>query len=65
MRRGMTKRTRKTLPPDATWTCPHCARVHTAADLLRLDSERIRCKGCSEPFSSIPDGVERRPLSTS
>ena len=27
------------------WKCPHCAFVHTAADLMRLDSTRFQGVG--------------------
>ena len=33
---------------------PHCGFVHTPADLLRLDSDRLQCKGCGKPFPSMP-----------
>ena len=38
--------------PKRIWTCPHCGFIHTAADLLRLDSNRFQCKGCGKPFPS-------------
>lgn len=59
------KHKRSPVPRTPTWTCPKCKRVHTPADLLRLDSERIQCKRCGEPFSGIADGVSSAPLSTS
>jgi ribosomal protein L37AE/L43A len=40
--------------PAPTWTCPHCAFVHTPADLMRLDSNRFQCKGCGKSFLSGP-----------
>ena len=46
--------------PKPTWTCPHCGFVHSAADLMRLDSERFQCKRCGKPF---PTGqADERPL---
>ena len=38
--------------PTPTWKRPHCAFVHTAGDLMRLDSNRFQCKGCGKPFLS-------------
>jgi len=34
-------------PPIAASECPHCQVVHTPADLLRLDPERLQCKSCT------------------
>ena len=45
--------------PKPTWTCPHCGRIHTAADLMRLDANRFQCKACDKPFPSGP-ADERR-----
>src|SRR6478609_10417643 len=42
--RGAPHRKRKTLPSSPTWTCPHCQHVHTAATLMRLDSETLQCE---------------------
>jgi transcription elongation factor Elf1 len=34
--------------PRPTWNCPHCGFVHSAADIVRLDDERLRCKQCGK-----------------
>ena len=47
----MTRKSRYDIPKTA-WTCPHCGFVHTAADLMRLDSNRFPSKGCGRPFPS-------------
>ena len=36
--------------PTPTWNCPHCGLVHTAADLMRLDSNTFQCKSCGRSF---------------
>lgn len=36
--------------PKPSWTCPHCQYVHGAAEVVRIDSERLRCKQCGEAF---------------
>src|SRR5690242_17682195 len=48
-----------TAPAKPTWTCPHCGHVHTAAMLLRLDSETLQCQFCKHFFSSIPDPKDK------
>ena len=40
--------------PKPTWTCPHCGFVHTAADLMRLDSDQFCCKSCGKPLQTYP-----------
>ena len=40
--------------PESTWTCPHCGFVHTATDLMRLDSNTFQCKSCGRRFLSGP-----------
>ena len=40
--------------PAPTGKCPHCGLVHTAADLMRLDSNWFQCKSCGKSFLSGP-----------
>jgi hypothetical protein len=40
-----------------TWTCPHCGFVHHAADIVRIDDERLLCKQCGQAFT--PPNAER------
>ncbi len=40
--------------PTLIWRCPHCGFEHTAADLMRLDFNNLRCKTCGEAFPSGP-----------
>jgi rubredoxin len=54
-----------------TWTCPHCGFVHRPADLLRVNSNDLRCKQCKQTFpeqSTAPDReastIGLRPLSS-
>jgi len=37
--------------PKQTWTCPHCGFVHHAADIVRLDDARLRCKQCGKAIT--------------
>jgi rubredoxin len=48
---GMARKRRYDIP-KATWTCPHCGFPHTAAELMRLDSNRFQCKSCGKSFPS-------------
>jgi hypothetical protein len=32
------------------WKCPHCGHENTAAEIIRLDSERIQCAKCKQGF---------------
>jgi len=34
------------------WRCPHCGFEHTAAELMRIDGDHLRCKNCGQPFPS-------------
>jgi transposase len=43
------------LPPAPTRTCPHCGKIHTAAEILRLDGDRLKCAMCGEAFTAIVD----------
>jgi len=51
------------IPPVPTWTCPHCGFVHKPADLLRLNSDGLQCKGCWRPFDTVSDVIRERKKS--
>jgi hypothetical protein len=57
---GMPRKSRYDIPKQ-TWTCPHGAFVHTAADLLRLDSDRFQCKSCGKPRNVPPSVTTNEP----
>jgi hypothetical protein len=47
------RRTRYNIPKQF-WRFPHCGFEHGAADLLRSDWDKFRCKSCGKDFPAGP-----------
>jgi hypothetical protein len=43
-------RSRKYNIAELLWPCPHCGHQNTAAEIIRLDNERIQCGNCKQAF---------------
>jgi hypothetical protein len=42
--------------PIPTWQCLYCGYVHYAADLVRIDNERLECCQCDQAFTPVKAG---------
>lgn len=49
---GLMRKSRYSTIQTPTWPCPYCGYVHYAADLVRLDNERLECCQCGQAFKS-------------
>jgi hypothetical protein len=45
-------RTDPTKLPKPIWKCPHCGNEHSAAQLVRLDGDYLRCTACGKDFKA-------------